>query len=368
MKLSFLLFALPFLILIALASLLVFKSWVAYGLIKSPLLQKIIALAFTFLPIILVATMILGAQKQSLVNTIFYNISVLWLPLLLYLALGSLLIALYAFVANYFSLPFNGFALALSVLTISLLAIGYGIWNAATPRVVSYTISSESLNSEWSGKRIVLVSDTHLGIVRSEKFMKKVTSLINKQSPDLVLIAGDLIDGPVFSYERGLAPLASINVKDGIVYTPGNHEQYNTEPSLFYPTAKKVTTLLEDQKIIIRKTAIIGLRYTTGTHESIKAQLYAAGYSKEEPTIVLLHDPKHTKALMEEGVALSVSGHTHCGQFFPLTLIVRSIYKEYTYGLIKHDSGVSITTCGVGTAMSPIRIGTYPEIAVLTIR
>ncbi len=54
MKIGFLLFLLPFLALIAICSVVVFKSAVAYGLIQSVFAKKFWTWVFVLLPVILI--------------------------------------------------------------------------------------------------------------------------------------------------------------------------------------------------------------------------------------------------------------------------------------------------------------------------
>jgi predicted MPP superfamily phosphohydrolase len=54
---------------------------------------------------------------------------------------------------------------------------------------------------------------------------------------------------------------------------------------------------------------------------------------KRIPSIAILHDPKNNDVLINEGVSLVVSGHTHCGQFWPFSILVKKIYRDKTYGV-----------------------------------
>ncbi len=368
MKFGFLLFALPFLLLIALASMVVLNSGVAFGIIRTVSVKKIVTWVLVLMPIVLVLTMMIGARVYSGINTFFYLITVTWLPLLLYLCMGALLLYLIQIITVATGHHLTMYPLALGVIFISLGAVTFGIINATMPRIVNYTISSPALAPDWSGKNIILVSDTHLGIVRSRSFMEKVVAKINSVKPDLVLVAGDIIDGPVFNYAEGLSPLKKIRSTYGVIYTPGNHEGYNSEPEKFYPIVKSLTTTLIDERTRIGNTDIIGLNYQMQNASATQTQLAGSGFTPGTPTIALLHDPKNARTLLDAGVSLVVSGHTHCGQFFPLNLLVKKIYKEYTYGVTTINGNTAITTCGVGTAMSPLRIGTNPEIVVIRIQ
>ncbi len=384
MKLTFLLFIIPFLGLIAGVSLAIFKAGVAFGVIRSPFAKQLMSWVFILMPVVLLITMVIGNFVFSRINNVFYLISVTWLPILIYLFMSAVLLWIINVIAVSSGHPISMAPLAIGTIIISLGATAFGIINATMPRIVTYEVNSPSLREKWSGKNIVIVSDTHLGVVRSSSFMKKVVNKINEQKPDIVLIAGDIIDGPVFDYEKGLAPLKNIVSTFGTVYTPGNHEAYNREPEKFYPIVRNVTTTLLDSKTEINGTTIVGLDYRSESFDATKERLAKTGFaaaqngneesSPSAPSIAILHDPRNTDALLDAGISLVVSGHTHCGQFFPMNLLVKSIYKNHTYGIVDRTInddgkvGVSLTTCGVGTAMSPLRLGTNPEIVVIHIK
>ncbi len=315
------------------------------------------------MPAIMIISMSIATRQYSFVNKLFYVTAATWMALFVYL---FLLAVIFGVLTALF--PQSSFAPYLTIsICASILAIGYGVWNASQPVVKHVTMHIPELAPDWQGKNIVLISDTHLGIVRSESFMKKVVNKINSANPDAVFIAGDLIDGPRFDYVRGLSPLADIVAPLGIFYTPGNHEAYNTEEAVFYAALPKNVTLLRDQKITINNTEIIGIDFANESLENTTARLLYTKYNPQMPTIAMLHDPKNMRALSDKSINLVFSGHTHGGQFFPNTLVVRSLYKKYTKGITQTDKTWSYTTIGVGTALSPVRIGTTPEIVVLHI-
>jgi predicted MPP superfamily phosphohydrolase len=262
--------------------------------------------------------------------------------------------------------------LILKILVIILLIkisvlICYGIWNAFYPRIQTYSLNAPLLKDKWGDKKIVLFSDVHLGMVRREKWMQQIVTMVTNLKPDIVLIAGDLIDGPVFPYETGLAPLQNLKSTYGTFYTAGNHDEYNRDQEKYYAELAKYVTVLNDKKVVVNDTQIVGIIYAMESLEKTMARLSATGYQKNTPSMVLLHDPKNVAALSQSNVTLSLSGHTHGGQFFPFTLLVQSIYKNLTKGIHYIGNMAHLTSVGVGTAGPLMRLGTTPEIAVIEI-
>jgi predicted MPP superfamily phosphohydrolase len=337
------------------------------GLITASSYPWVIA-GLAFLPSVLLCTMLYTRKRYNRVVSALYTASTLWFPMLMYLFLGAVLLSIISLGTIYLGYAINLSLWAWIIICIIVLKLIYGVINARWMRITPYTINSPELATKWAGKRIILFSDVHLGIVNGARFMEKIVGIVNNLKPDLVIIAGDIIDGPVFDYAKGLAPLKDLHAPDGLIYAQGNHEGYNSEPEKFYPIVEQLTTTLIDRTIIINGVQITGLAYAHESKEETRKRLDMAGHDSKIPSIVILHDPTNTRALQQDGVSLIVSGHTHKGQFFPFTLFMKSMYKEFAYGKNVKGSTTSITTSGVGTTMPPVRLGSNPEIVVLTFK
>lgn len=290
-----------------------------------------------------------------------------WISILLWLFTASLILAPLSIVLVQNDMTML-FTTVLSIVFVGIIVtIFVGIWNGWDPKVVSHQFKIPVLAPLWKDKRIVLFSDSHLGMVRNKKFLKKIVSLVNAQSPDLVLIAGDLIDGPALKYEEVLAPLSEIKSTFGVFFTSGNHDQYNMHPEQYYGVLQKHVTILDDAKVTVNNTELIGIAYgnelPSATQERLKKSLYDA----DKPAIAVLHDPKNAEALADAGIPLILSGHTHGGQFFPITWLVKGLYRNRTKGTYQVKETLGFTSVGVGTGGPLLRLGTQPEIAVITI-
>ena len=62
------------------------------------------------------------------------------------------------------------------------------------------------------------------------------------------------------------------------------------------------------------------------------------------------------------GIPLTLSGHTHHGQIFPLMFFTWQIYKGFDYGLKRRGGMQVFTSSGAGTWGPPLRLGTKSEI------
>lgn len=324
--------------------------------------------AMFILPLLIIFTMFFGALWYHPINALVYSIVIFWVPILIYLFLSSIILIAIVFIATAVGVVLPLHFLLLATIIFIALCILVGIMRALSPQVIHYALSVPKLAPLWNGKKIILISDVHLGMVRREKFLEKIVHLINAESPDLVIIAGDLLDGPVIHYEHVLKPLGKIKSTFGVYYTAGNHDEYNRDQNAYQQELSKYVTVLNDARMTVNETEIVGLVYAQEKNKATKNRLMKIGYEDNgQPSIAILHDPKNAHALADAGVSLIVSGHTHSGQFFPISLFVKALYKERARGKYKIKDTVGFTSVGVGTAAPLFRLGTQPEIAVLKI-
>jgi hypothetical protein len=338
------------------------------GIITSTILARVINTAGVIIPLVMGLSMFIGRTGWHPLNAAAYTISSTWIVIVAGLFFASVIGWVVLGVLNLSGSQFPRLYVGIIILVIAVIYPIYGVINASTLRTKTVTLELSQTASSLSGMRIALVSDLHVGLVRGKNFVQKVVTRIMDQQPDMIIIAGDLIDGPHFPYQEFLAPLAELSAPQGVYFTPGNHETYNDELDVVYTAIPENITILSDETITITGTdiTIAGFEYDTETrdHFTERAQRVVGDTT---PIIGILHDPKHRDALGEIGIGLVLSGHTHGGQFFPGTAIVRMIYGKQTNGLELHQNSAYYTTTGAGTAVSPARVGTDAEVVILEI-
>jgi predicted MPP superfamily phosphohydrolase len=85
------------------------------------------------------------------------------------------------------------------------------------------------------------------------------------------------------------------------------------------------------------------------------------------PLILLDHEPYHLEEAEQNGIDLQFSGHTHDGQLWPGSLLVKSIY-ELACGYVKKGNTHYYVSSGLGLWGPLFRIGTDSELVVFKIR
>lgn len=297
-----------------------------------------------------------------------------WMAIIYYLLLMLLVIDIIRVINHWAGVipPDNKFAALVGpgVLLMLLLIVLYGTWNANHPVVRNYQVSINQKASTLNQMRIVVVSDIHLGwIVGIDRIADMVKS-INSLQPDLVLLAGDIIDEGVDpSAEQELPAIFSmINPRYGTYAVLGNHEYIsgNVQTTIRCLDQADIKVLrdqcvkVDDNFFVVGRDDRSCKRFTG--NERLELSKIMAGIDRDSLPIILLdHEPVDLETAAHERVDLQFSGHTHLGQLAPNNFITGSIYED-DWGYLKRDNLQIIVSCGFGTWGPPIRVGNRPEI------
>ena len=259
-------------------------------------------------------------------------------------------------------LPFTAgvvcFGLALAV---SL----YGIGNSFHLRVKRVSVSLPSVPAAWRGKRLVFFSDVHLGDVRGAGFSKRIVKKVQALDPFVVAIAGDFFDGVKCDAKKAIAPFKDLRPAQGIYFASGNHE-YIRDPEVFFDAIKSANIrILHDEKVEVQGIDLVGVDWKNTRKKEDLAAVLGGLEIVGRPSVLVKHVPDNLDVAARAGISLQLSGHTHRGQFWPLSIITHLTYKGFDYGLHYFEKMAVYTTSGVGTWMSPFRFGTASELVVI---
>ena len=274
----------------------------------------------------------------------------------------------------------------LLILSVSL-NVG-GSFTAHDVKTTYYELPKETL-AQSEPFRMVLIGDLHIGVNSSPQIYRDMVERVNEQEADLVVIAGDLVtssfgamrDPKVYS-----DILSGIKSKLGTYVVYGNHDVdepllggftfAGAENALRNPNMEGWVNdcgwiLLKDEYVRIPELndlVLAGRRDETrpGDGVAVRATMeeLLQGTDPSEPILLLQHEPSDLDMIGDQGVDLSVSGHTHDGQIFPGNIFCR-IKGPQSYGLKEWGSAKAIVTSGVGFYGPPIRVATISEIAVI---
>lgn len=338
--------------------------------ITAPSVVIAVRIVMGVLSVSFVLSSILIMTSVSTLGRIVYTGSAVWLGTLLWLFLASVIgLVIFAVVQ---AVGGNMVIARLVMGLMLVVAVGistYGVMHGSQTKVVRYTVALPNLPDTWEGKDIALVSDTHIGNVHNQKFSRRVASQIAALRPEVVLIAGDFYDGQAIAdYTTSAQAFTSIPSKYGTFFVRGNHEEFGDAALFMNPLREAGMQVLDDAVADIDGLQIVGVTYRTTTDpEQFKNILASIAIDRNAPSILIKHVPVHMDVADDAGINLQLSGHTHSGQVWPISLIVRRVYKEFAYGMHPFGDMSVITTSGAGTWGPPQRIGTNSEIVLITL-
>ncbi len=251
-------------------------------------------------------------------------------------------------------------------------ALIYGTWRARNPVVTSYALTIPKQAGAYQELNIVLVSDTHLGYTNGTSRIHKLVGIVNELEPDLVLIAGDLIDDdlrPFLSADMA-TELSALRSKLGTYAILGNHDARAEQLSAYRAELDRVgiqllideTVMVDDSFILVGRNDTTMPRASSGAVAPLDALVQDA--DRALPLLVMDHNPIRLADAVAVGADVQVSGHTHAGQMFPFTLITSRTYGQ-DWGYLQRESTHVVISSGFGTWGPPIRVGTRPEVVRL---
>jgi len=267
-------------------------------------------------------------------------------------------------------------------------AAGLGYSLLVEPRwftVSNHDISIQDLPSELDGLRIVQLTDIHHGPWLSLDYVRQVIDAANDVAPDLFCLTGDYVHESAVYIEPVVAEMARLRPRIATVAVLGNHDWWEDVVKMRQAFARAGIPLIDnDRRVLTPERELVdqadaGLALCGVGDLWQDEQDYAEaldGLPADMPRLLLSHNPDVAEepGLTQSGlrVDLMLSGHTHGGQVrLPLlgAPVTNSMYgQRYVRGLV-HGPVCRVFTCrGIGMSGFPLRLGAFPEIAVLRLR
>ncbi len=396
--------------------LFVYVTWaVFWGGVASGTAVKI---ALAVLSISFVTASLLGWYFHNRLVRLYYVVAAFWLGLSSYLMWAAVLCWLTWGFSGVARLNWTPQPIADVLFAAAVLAAVYGVINAAWLQVVRVTVQLPNLPEQWRGRSAALVTDTHLGHIRNGRFIRRAVRKLTSLRPDVVLLAGDVYDGTAADFEKLAEPWAELIVnlsgelhrggaearrnakvgssRDyaelndpvrngglrqeqsatavleespflGVYYILGNHEEFYSHAEFLPPLESAGVRFLNNEKVDLDGLQLVGVHYRDAIGEEHYRQvLRRMDIDRSRASILLLHAPVRMAVAEEEGISLQLSGHTHGGQFFPYTLVARRVWGKFIHGLQQLGKLQVFTSYGAGTWGPPMRVGTRPEIVLIT--
>lgn len=337
--------------------------------INSLLAKLILGAVFLVLSISTFIAFVAVNKKDNWFVRFYYTLSFSWLGILLNFGLSALFLFLSSLVLSIFAItiPAFLFKILLAVLTIVLSLKSF--YNANRILVKKETVFINNLPTTWCDKKVIHISDVHLGPILRQNFFFRVTSKIKELEPEAIFITGDLFDGSEADFSWIKKPLNNLKAPLGVYYSFGNHDFTLGTERVKELLSTEDVSILDNRLLKKEGVQIIGLNFNPDRNFDLKREILSqSGYRADEPSILLFHEPKDTLKSQGLGIDLQLSGHTHGGQMFPFNFLSRYYYHNHSHGLYRRGDYTLCVTAGVGTWGPPMRLGTRSEIIEITLR
>lgn len=254
---------------------------------------------------------------------------------------------------------------------------GYSYASALEPtriEITNVSLTLPRLPTAFNGYRILQLSDIHMDDWMTLDRLQNITSLVNKQAPDTIVITGDFVTNPPRDIGEDLSSgLSLLRAKDEIIGVLGNHDHWTD--------AVAVRSILENSGVTELNNDVISIKRNN-------AKLYIGGIDdyyenhdrlpkvinklpQEGCAILLAHEPDFADFSAAAGnFDLQLSGHSHGGQVIlafigPIKLPKHA--HKYPVGLYQIKNMLLYTNRGIGMVKPRVRFNCRPEITIFTL-
>lgn len=256
------------------------------------------------------------------------------------------------------------------------------VWGNTALMVSTVTVSGSRIPPAFSGFRIAQVSDLH-----NAEFGKnnaKLLQLLSANTPDIIVITGDLVDVQHTDIDIALDFAREAVQIAPVYYVMGNHEaglpQYDKLKAGIEAAGAAV---LEDEAVPLEHGGVkITLAGLLDPDFTMKGDMFGESPAVASAklgelldveggcTILLSHRPELFETYVDCGIALVLSGHAHGGQFrlpFIGGLIApnQGLFPKYDAGLYTDGGTSMVVSRGIGNSIIPFRFNNRPEIVLV---
>ncbi|NLV49736.1 MAG: hypothetical protein GXY20_03460 [Clostridiales bacterium] len=240
------------------------------------------------------------------------------------------------------------------------------------------TVTSPYLPVSFDGMRIAVVADTH------GNYDERITQAVKSADPDLIAVAGDLVDSLKNKYDaqqfdRAVGFISGLTRIAPVYYVTGNHEWATGEA---YELIERVeaagATVLsnewEEMTVGTESIIIAGVHDPNGPYDMMTPKELLTGFdAKGRFTVFLSHRPDHFEDYAALGADLVVSGHVHGGMVrIPIIGGLFSpgmnFFPEYDGGVFRSGDSDMILSRGLTGVYFFPRLFNPREVPVVTLR
>lgn len=247
-----------------------------------------------------------------------------------------------------------------------------------------HTVDIDALPDELDGFKIALIADPQADAFTSAGRIGEMVERVNRERPDLVLIAGDIVTRDPAYIEPAARALGALRAPRGVISAIGDHDNFayrDRERSV-----AEVRAALERHGIALldnRVRRIGELAVIVATHNYInkitpeQARAVVGRAAGAAVKVVVAHQVGGDllAAARDAGVDLYLAGHTHGGQVRPwvygFDLVAARVESPYITG--RYRGGELgpvevIVSSGLGMSVVPFRYRAPATVEIIELR
>ena len=284
----------------------------------------------------------------------------------------------------------HGAALTPAIVALAAAVSAYGVWAAVRqPQVHEQQIAVPALPPALDGLRVAVLADLHASPVNDARYVQAVVERTLAARPDLIVLPGDMVDGPVSATAPSVAPLARLQAPLGVWLAPGNHEYYSGYDAWMAEFARLGLSVLQNRTALLQvgdaRLALSGIgdpvygrtsrnnadpNVPEGVAPDVAAVAAQARAGNADFHLLLAHQPKFARDYAQHGIGLQLAGHTHGGHIRGFDRwVVAPFNNGFVRGLYEVGGMRLFVSNGAGLWSGfAVRLGVPARIDVLTLR
>ncbi|MCH7618809.1 MAG: metallophosphoesterase [Candidatus Marinimicrobia bacterium] len=268
----------------------------------------------------------------------------------------------------------SGSLVSLGIAAAPVTTFGYGAIAAKlTPELNEVNIDIHGLPDALQGLKIAQVSDLHTNQFIGESEVERVTGLVMRENPDIIIITGDFVSNSQKYIPICTSGLRGLSAPGGVFGCLGNHDYYTGAAEVRNQMESIGVNILVNSSAVVEvkgeKITIAGIDDLWVGKPDLDSTLRDA--DKELPLILMSHNPDIFPLSAKYDVDLTLSGHTHGGQvglkFLGNNYSFVHLVTPFVSGEFKIGSSKLYVNRGIGTVGPPIRLNSTPEITLFSL-
>lgn len=340
--------------------------------VKQYIIYKYMLLIGLLIWVILFSGFFIGHNRTGILASVLEFLAMTWMAVL-FLTFISLFAADIFTGFGFFFPRLSSSIRASALILASLLSLAAFIQGIRAPAIANYEVHLMDLPVELNDTVIAALSDLHVGSQLGSLWLSSRVAQVNNLQPDLIVLLGDIVEGHDHTNNDVYAKtLSHLSAPLGVWAVPGNHENFvssnDNSADLFekagIPVLRGKWKELKSGLILAGVDSIHRRMERQGADlHSITQVLANLPYGA---VILLSHFPQEAEGAANAGADLMLCGHTHGGQIWPFSYIVKAFYPLLA-GEYDVNGMPVIVTRGAGTWGPRMRLWKRGEILRVTL-